>query len=53
MLCMKLGAPVEDIKDNLGWSTTDFINRYHGIVEILDNPINNKVEEYYVGLLDE
>lgn len=53
MLCMRLGSPVEDIKDNLGWSSTEFINRYHGVVELLNSPINKKVEQYYLDLLDE
>lgn len=51
MLCMRLGSPIEDIKDNLGWSSTEFINRYHGVVELLNSPINEKVEEYYMDLL--
>ncbi|MCQ4925054.1 site-specific integrase [Tissierella carlieri] len=52
MLCMNLGSPEEEIKEQLGWSSTDFIYRYHGVVELLDSPINKKVEEYYTELLE-
>lgn len=53
MLCMKLGSSSEDIKEQLGWSSTDFIYRYNGVVELLDSPINKMVEEYYASLFAE
>lgn len=53
MLCMKLGTSDEEIKEQLGWSSKDFIYRYHGVVELLDSPINKKVEEFYTDLLGE
>ena len=49
MLCIKLGSPGEEIKDQLGWSSTQFLFRYNGVVEMLDSPINNMVEEYFKG----
>ncbi|MCK9470673.1 MAG: site-specific integrase [Bacilli bacterium] len=52
MLCMKLGYPSEDIKDHLGWSNKEVIYRYHGVVELLDSPINKRVEGYYKELLE-
>ena len=47
MLTMKMGLPGEDIKNQVGWSSTDFLNRYHGVVEQLDTPINKHMEEYF------
>lgn len=47
MLTMKMGMPAEDIKNQVGWSSTQFLNRYHGVVEMLDTPINKHVEEYF------
>lgn len=52
MLCIKLGSPVEDIKEQLGWSSSQFIFRYNGVVELLDSPINNIVEDYYLDILE-
>lgn len=49
MLCIKLGSPGEEIKDQLGWSSTQFLFRYNGVIEMLDSPINNMVEEYFKG----
>lgn len=51
MLSMKLGSESEEIKDQLGWSSTQFIYRYNGVVEQLNSPVNKKVEEYYIDLL--
>lgn len=50
MLTMKMGFPGDDIKKQVGWSSTDFLNRYHGVVEQLDTPINKHVEEYFVKI---
>lgn len=47
MLTMKLGLPADDIKEQVGWSSTDFLNRYHGVVEQLNAPINKYVEEFF------
>lgn len=47
MLIMKMGLPGEEIKKQVGWSSTDFLNRYHGVVEQLNAPINKHVEEYF------
>jgi len=51
MLSMMLGVPAQDIKDHLGWSTENIIFRYNGVVELLNSPLNEKIEEYYVDLL--
>lgn len=48
MLTMKLGVKAEEIKEQVGWSSIKFLNRYHGVVELLDTPINRYVEEYYL-----
>lgn len=50
MLSIKLGVDLHGIKDQLGWSNTSFINRYHGIVEILSSPLNKLIEDYYTDL---
>lgn len=47
MLTMKLGAREGEIQEQLGWSSTQFIERYHGVVEQLNSPINKYVEEYF------
>lgn len=51
MLSIKLGGELEGIKDQLGWSSTSFINRYNGVVELLESPINMLVGSYYEELL--
>lgn len=50
MLTMKMGFSGETIRDQVGWSSTQFLNRYHGIVEQLDLPINKHVEEYFKAI---
>lgn len=47
MLTMKLGAREGEIQEQLGWSSTQFIERYHGVVEQLNSPINKHVEDYF------
>jgi len=50
MLTMKMGFSGETIRDQVGLSSTQFLNRYHGIVEQLDLPINKHVEEYFKAI---
>jgi hypothetical protein len=47
MLCIKLGSPAESIKDQLGWSSTQFMYQYNGVVEMLESPINKAVGEFF------
>lgn len=47
MLCIRLGSPSESIKDQLGWSSSQFMFRYDGVVEMLDSPLNKAVENFF------
>lgn len=51
MLTMKMGIKGEEIKEQVGWSSLRFLNRYHGIVEQLNTPINKYVKEYYKSII--
>lgn len=47
MLCIKFGSPSESIKEQLGWSSSQFMYRYNGVVEMLESPINKMFGEFF------
>lgn len=47
MLCIKLGFPSNSIKKQLGWSSSQFMYRYNGVIEVLASPLNNMVNEFF------
>jgi site-specific recombinase XerD len=49
---LKLGATVEDIKEQLGWCHTNLVYRYRGVIEQIDTPANIYTEKFFNNVID-
>lgn len=49
---LKLGASVSEVKEQLGWSHSNFVYRYKGVIEQINSPANIYTESYFNSILD-
>ena len=51
IFALKLGANVEEVKEQLNWSSTNLIYRYNGVMEQIETPANVYTEKFFEGII--
>lgn len=53
IFALKLGASLEEVKEQLGWNNKNLIYRYHGVMEQIQRPANIYTERFFERIIKE